>query len=398
MRIATIVVALVVGGGLLSLALVFARWGESPPPTTAPAAPPPVEDPDALPVADAPPYPRAVVDRTDLDFGFMEVYQQGKHVFRITNKGEAPLQLKKGKTTCQCTLSKVAEQPIPPGQTAEIELTWKPESQTDMFDKGATIYTNDPNLRKFVLNVRGHVMQRLEVSPSGNVWNVEDVSDSSPSVIVGNVFSRTVKSFQVTSAESGHPSMKAEVLPMPENMRAQLNAASGYSIKVTVEPGKSAGSFAYPLKIVTDLKERLASGELGEKDMTIDVSVRGNRQGAITFFGAGYDPTDTGFVLGNFLSKEGRTKELRMIVSHVPESGVKIVSVKSVPEHLKVEITPEGAMKPGKRSQHFKVRLSYAPNGPLVSHSDASNPALVTITTDHPDVPEIQLKVYFSVF
>ena len=328
----------------------------------------------------------------------MEVSQEGRHVFRVTNKGEAPLLLKKGPTTCQCTLSKVAEKPIPPGETAEIELTWKPEMATEQFDKGATIHTNDPNMRSFKLSIRGHVMQRLNVSPSGGVWQIEEVSDTEPTSFVGNVYSNTVKEFEITSVDTGSPNVTAEVLPTAPQVLAELHAVSGHSIKLTVQPDKSTGSFAYPLKIHTNLKERLPSGKLGDKDMVLNVSLRGNRKGAVRFFGAGFDPLDTAFILGSFLAKEGRSRELRMMLARLPDSGVKVLSIRTEPEALKVEVVPEGEAKPGKKSQMFIVRMSYPAGGPLLNHSEPGNPAMVTITTDHPDVPEIKLKVYFGAF
>ena len=392
----SVLVTVLVAGGLLSVAVWFARRGEVPVRPLAPAST--AVDPDALPIAKEPPYPRAVIDRTDLDFGVMEVSQESKHIFRVTNKGEAPLLLKKGATTCQCTLSKVAEKPIPPGETAEIELTWKPEMATEQFDKGATIYTNDPNMRSFQLSIRGHVMQRLNISPSGGMWTIEEVSDTEPSSFVGNVYSNTVKSFKITNVDTGSPNVTADVQPMGPTTLNQLHAASGYTIQLTVQPNKSAGSFSYPVKIHTDLKDRLPSGKLGENDMALNVTLHGSRKGAVKFFGVGFDPLDTAYVLGSFLAKEGRTKDLRMMLTRLPESGVKVLSVKTEPEVLKVEVVPEGEARPRKNSQVFKVQMSYPPGGPLLNHSDPGNPAMVTITTDHPEVPEIKLKVYFGAF
>src|SRR5579859_1602904 len=63
------------------------------------------EEDSAPPVATSGPQPKAVIDQTEFDFGRMEVGEERQHEFTISNEGQAPLVLKKGKTTCQCTIS-----------------------------------------------------------------------------------------------------------------------------------------------------------------------------------------------------------------------------------------------------------------------------------------------------
>src|SRR5579872_2905137 len=57
------------------------------------------------PVSKTGPYPKAVIEETEFEFGRMEVGEERSHAFIIRNEGEAPLLLKKGKTTCKCTMS-----------------------------------------------------------------------------------------------------------------------------------------------------------------------------------------------------------------------------------------------------------------------------------------------------
>src|SRR6185369_10235732 len=62
---------------------------------------------DFPPVSKAPPYPKAVMDETEFEFGRMEVGEERSHVFMIRNEGDAPLIIKQGPTTCQCTVGSV---------------------------------------------------------------------------------------------------------------------------------------------------------------------------------------------------------------------------------------------------------------------------------------------------
>ncbi|HBH52095.1 MAG TPA: hypothetical protein DDY91_09400, partial [Planctomycetaceae bacterium] len=92
-------------------------------------------------IAEKGPWPKAVVDQTEFEFGRMEVGEEMTHAFKIRNEGEAPLELAKGNTTCQCTISELENNLIPPGGEASITLRWKPTAQSDAFEKGAEIRT-----------------------------------------------------------------------------------------------------------------------------------------------------------------------------------------------------------------------------------------------------------------
>lgn len=61
------------------------------------------------------------------DFGEVENGSQNPFTFVITNTGDAPLIIEKAKGSCSCTVPKKPEDPIMPGETGEIEVTFKPK-------------------------------------------------------------------------------------------------------------------------------------------------------------------------------------------------------------------------------------------------------------------------------
>ena len=69
--------------------------------------------------------PKAVVvGKPFFEFGRMGTNEERTHVFRIENKGPGPLVIAKGPTECKCTISKLSNHRVDPGQSAEIEIEW----------------------------------------------------------------------------------------------------------------------------------------------------------------------------------------------------------------------------------------------------------------------------------
>ena len=61
------------------------------------------------------------------DFGEVKNGSQNPFTFIITNTGDSPLVIEKTKGSCSCTVPKKPEDPIMPGESGEIEVTFKPK-------------------------------------------------------------------------------------------------------------------------------------------------------------------------------------------------------------------------------------------------------------------------------
>src|SRR5262245_60181465 len=99
----------------------------------------------APPIAASGPYPKAVIDTRKFDCGRMESGEERQHVFTIRNDGQAPLAIRRGATTCHCTVSELGTGELAVGASAKITLKWKPNGQTEKFGHSASILTNDPD-------------------------------------------------------------------------------------------------------------------------------------------------------------------------------------------------------------------------------------------------------------
>lgn len=78
------------------------------------------------------------------------------HDFEITNTGKAPLVIVNCEGSCSCITTDWTHQPIPPGGTGNIQVTYNPEGVQGVFIKTIQVVSNASN-GNIQLTVRGEV-------------------------------------------------------------------------------------------------------------------------------------------------------------------------------------------------------------------------------------------------
>lgn len=78
--------------------------------------------------------------------------------FEFTNTGSAPLVIVSATASCGCTKPIFEEQPIQPGKSSEIRVTYNPSGRPGEFNKNITVKTNAPGAKKVVLKITGVVI------------------------------------------------------------------------------------------------------------------------------------------------------------------------------------------------------------------------------------------------
>lgn len=109
--------------------------------------------------------PVAVVPELSYEFQPVVEGEVVFHDFIIQNRGEAILNILDVKTDCGCTLASVSG-PIPPGEEGiiSVKLNTKGRGGTRM-KKTATVTTDDPENRKFILSVEVSVDRIYSLVP-----------------------------------------------------------------------------------------------------------------------------------------------------------------------------------------------------------------------------------------
>ncbi len=344
-------------------------------------------------IAPTGPYPKAVVDETDYDFGRMEVGEERSHVFTIRNEGEAPLELAKGPTTCQCTISDVEAGAKAPGESAKITLTWKPTIEAEQFGKGAEIRTNDPQNKKINFRILGIVASRLVILPSRD-WEAPDVQEGTVTQISGAILSRVIDHFEILGIESKSPLVSAEALPPnPEKLESQKGLC-GYEIRVSIKPEMPVGAFKFPLTIKTDIPQRDSQGELN-KTMEVEVLISGHRRGPIKVVGKEWIEDRMAIAMGSFDASAGKKVTLSLFVRGASDDLQLTEPPLCEPADLKVTLVRDEKSKG--THMHYLLGIEYPAGAPRAHHPQDS-PAKIKLRMNHPGAEEIDLAVYMSAF
>ncbi|MBQ3910050.1 MAG: DUF1573 domain-containing protein, partial [Muribaculaceae bacterium] len=101
-------------------------------------------------------------DKTLHDFGtFHESQGNRSCAFAVKNDGDSPLVLTRVLSSCGCTVAKYDTEPIMPGKSGTVEITYSPTGRPGPFEKAVWVYSNGEP-RKTRLAVKGVVVGTAE--------------------------------------------------------------------------------------------------------------------------------------------------------------------------------------------------------------------------------------------
>lgn len=126
---------------------------ESTVPATEPSAAVPAPDgaqagstpEDMLRTAQSSPLTNVTLDGSHYAFGKVKKGEKVHHAYTITNSGKNPLIISSVKPGCGCTVPEFTKEPILPGKTGKITLSFDSSSFEGMQNKQAEVYANVEN-------------------------------------------------------------------------------------------------------------------------------------------------------------------------------------------------------------------------------------------------------------
>lgn len=94
--------------------------------------------------------PVVAFDRLEHDFGTVNEGDVVETSFVVTNTGKSDLVITKATATCGCTVPVWPKEPVAPGESAEIKVSFNTNGKPNRQSKAVTLFTNTATGREVV--------------------------------------------------------------------------------------------------------------------------------------------------------------------------------------------------------------------------------------------------------
>ena len=185
--------------------------------------------------------PVITFEKTEHDFG--KIHEEDGRVstvFEFKNEGMAPLVLSNVRASCGCTTPTWTKEPVEPGQTGSITVTYNPNGRPGRFQKTVTITSNASEPTKKVY-IKGEVLPKQAKPVNKYTLAVGTLNMKSKTLDLGTIKKGENKSGELEYANLGKEAHKVELA---------TNAADAYIInQVTLEEIKpnEIGKFVFAI-------------------------------------------------------------------------------------------------------------------------------------------------------
>ncbi len=221
--------------------------------------------------------PVITFEKTTHDFGKInEADGRVTTVFNFKNEGMTPLVLSNVRASCGCTTPKWTREPIEPGATGAITVTYNPNGRPGKFSKTITVTSNakEATMR---LYIKGEVIPKPaqpvdkypikigELSLSAKAISMGDIMKGANRVLTIEYANQTSSTIMVESSQSAFIASQPSLTEIPAGKSGQLTIQFDAATCPMYGPvkeniylkvnGKTENSEAYAIAVSANVKE-----------------------------------------------------------------------------------------------------------------------------------------------
>jgi hypothetical protein len=346
------------------------------------------------------PAPHAETAETRHAFGTLGTGGSGSHEFVVRNAGDGPLTLRKGTTSCTCTVSDFeaieggsadGTRVVPPGGETKIRVQWKGKPPGGPFRQQATILTDDPRRPEVVFTVEGTVVPTWKAIP--DLLAVPRLSASSGDRLTTDVFTYGTESPVVTEVALDDPKFAQSVsfatAPLSaEEVAAETGATGGFRLTVDLKPGLPIGPLKRTVRVSFTIPEPLVA----------EIPLEGTVGGDLVMAGPGWDSSRQALLLGTVSGKAGLRTRVFLTAKGPHRDSVRPTVREVVPEALQVTVGDGSPIGTG-GAVRSPIDIVIPPGSRAVNHlcSQQGPAGRIVLATGHPDSPEFTIPVCVAV-
>lgn len=220
--------------------------GNQPEPTRKPSIAPAPDVKPMRPEDVKGPHPIIKADEEKHDFGPCWVGPPLKHAFKITNAGDAPLEITRVKPACGCTIAGDYPKTLAPGQTGEFPFSMASNKLRGHFEKAITISSNDPVNPELRLSLKGEMKRYVDVTPPSA--NFAKITGLEVQERVVNITNNTDNPLKLTLDQSMDGKFRAELV--------EKTPGKQFDLKITAVPPFEPGNLRANFNLKTNIPEQ----------------------------------------------------------------------------------------------------------------------------------------------
>lgn len=200
------------------------------------------------------PHPVIKVDEETHDFGAGWVGPPLKHSFKITNAGDAALEITRVKPSCGCTIAGDYPKTLAPGQTGEFPFSMASNKLRGHFEKMITISSNDPVTPELRLKLKGEMKRYVDVTPPSA--NFAKITSQETQERIVNITNNTDNPLKLTIEQPNDSKFKTELV--------EKTPGKQFDLRISAVPPFEPGNLRTTITLKTNIPE--------QNEVTVDVN------------------------------------------------------------------------------------------------------------------------------
>jgi hypothetical protein len=334
--------------------------------------------------------PRAVIVNSEThDFGTMDRNEHGTHVFLVRNDGDESLTLTTGQATCKCTEFSVDKSRIGPGEDAHVNIKWDVKTSEAQFEQSGPLNTNDPRRPTIQLVVKGRVIDTVKAERSD--IHFSDISANESSSAVLNIYGYrgpelTVEKVSFTDADLEQFFTVSFAPLSAEEVAKEPAATAGLKMTVTTKPGLPLGAFNQTVQVSTNQNT----------PSLVSVHLIGNAVSDIHLAGPRVDAVNMMVGLGT-IARGTPVKQTVYLLVKGPYRDQTQLSLASVEPANELTATLGEPNRENPKIVRYPLIIESPATAPAVSRMAEGAFAKIRLTSTHPDVKELTIKVRYVI-
>ena len=291
------------------------------------------------------------------DFNFDKVYKGNKveHIFKLENRGNETLEVKKVKPSCGCTAAILSHKTILPGETGEIKATFKSGSYNGKVKKTISVLSNDPDTPNFKLTIFGEVIEEISIKPKNINFGSFRADNQTDKIVKVTIKSLSGPDFKITKTTPSKPFVETTAI---EDKNGE------YTLVATLKDYHKIGRFSGKILLDTNSTKQPQASIVFYGVVEGDISINQKR-----------------IYCGTVSEGQEITKKLFVKIN---ESDIKILNTKISPDYISVKVNENYEQ----RNPHCLVEINLHKDAPIGKIN-----GLLVLTTNSKDQPVINIPI-----